>query len=171
LVALHRSHFTTTPRSPPPFIDHVRDQSRPSRLMGGAEAFARIAVEVLVEPDEMAPVRVLCEELGLARAARTEDGAVAVGVGEENVDETLGDAREKMLQLVLIDDGEDVREVVIVLHRRHALLDDLAAMFEEPVEVLAEGRERLDPLSFQALDGVKRNESDERSHADRRDRA
>ena len=52
--------------SPPPFVDQVRDQSRPSGLVIGAEPGAVVAVEVLVEEQQVAPVRILLELLGAA---------------------------------------------------------------------------------------------------------
>ena len=76
-------------------------------------------------------------------------------------------ARQQVLQLVLIDHREDVRDAAVVAHRLHALLDDVAAVLHEPFEVFAEDVERLDPLQFQPLDGVERDETDQRADAER----
>src|ERR1051325_10921549 len=72
--------------SPAPLINQARHQPRPPRLVAGAEAFARIPVEVLVEQHQILPVRVVREELRLAGAAGAVGRAVAVGVGEEDAD-------------------------------------------------------------------------------------
>src|SRR5262249_5017426 len=52
--------------SSPPLVDERRHQRRPAGLVAGAEAGAVVAVEGLVEQDQVAPVRVLLE---LPRAA------------------------------------------------------------------------------------------------------
>src|SRR5512140_3401281 len=80
-------------------------------------------------------------------------------------------AREEVLQLVLVDDGEYVREVAVAANRRHAAVDDLAPVRHEPAQVLPEDVEGLDPLSLEPLDGVERNETDKRSDAKRDGRA
>src|SRR5262249_59513502 len=46
--------------------DQVRDEACPAGLVAGAEAGTVVAVEVLVEGDELAPVRVLVEARGSA---------------------------------------------------------------------------------------------------------
>src|SRR5438445_3161524 len=54
-----------------------------------------------------------------------------------------------------------MRVVAVAVHRGHAAIDDVAAMLQEPREILAEDCKRLDPLLFEAFDGVERNQSDQ----------
>src|SRR5438128_5805693 len=68
-------------KSVAPLFDEIRDESRPSRLMRGAEAFAGVAVEVFVEEHEVAPVRIVREQFCFARAGRAVDGTIPVAVG------------------------------------------------------------------------------------------
>src|SRR5262245_49435677 len=63
-----------------------RDHAGPSGLMTGAEAGAVVAVKVLVEENQIAPVRILLEH---ARAAKHR--TTAVGAAEKNVSQTPGD--------------------------------------------------------------------------------
>src|SRR5712692_8329823 len=62
----------------PALLQELRDEPRPARLVAGADAGAVVAVEVLVERDQAAPVRVALEDL---RAA--VDGTAPVGAGQE----------------------------------------------------------------------------------------
>src|SRR5262252_10090753 len=55
--------------------DEVGDQRGPARLVGGADATAGVAVEVLVEGQQAVPVRVGLEEVDVA-----EDRAAAAFV-------------------------------------------------------------------------------------------
>jgi hypothetical protein len=66
--------------------DEVGDQRGPARLVGGADATAGVAVEVLVERQQVVPVR-----MGLEEADVTEDRAAAVLVVEEDRNETTGE--------------------------------------------------------------------------------
>ena len=66
--------------------DEVGDQRGPAGLVGGADTAAGVAVEVLVEGQQAVPVRVGLEQAGVA-----EDRAAAVGVVEEDRDETAGE--------------------------------------------------------------------------------
>ena len=61
-------------------VEDARDEARPPRLVAGAEAGAVVAVEVLVEEDQVAPVRVPLE---LLRPA--VNGSPAALVLEEDV--------------------------------------------------------------------------------------
>ena len=61
--------------------------------MRGAQAFAGVAVEVFMEEEQVLPVRVMGEELRFAGAARAVDGPVAVRITNEDMDETIGQAR------------------------------------------------------------------------------
>ena len=58
-----------------------------------AEAFTGVAVEVLVEEDEIAPIRIAREEIGFACAARTVNGTIPVAIRNEDADHAIGDAR------------------------------------------------------------------------------
>ena len=53
----------------------------------------------------------------------------------------------------------------VALDRRHAALDDVLTVLQKPFEVRVEFGERLDPVLFQTLDGVERDEADERADA------
>ena len=61
------------------------DQSRPPRLVAGAEALAGVTVEIFVEKHQVAPVRVfgksgiVMETSALARIIRDEDFGEAPG--------------------------------------------------------------------------------------------
>jgi hypothetical protein len=66
-------------------LDQRRDEPRPAGLVRGAQSGAVVAVEVLVEQDEVAPVRVGLE---LLRAA--VDRAAPVAIDEERGDQTAG---------------------------------------------------------------------------------
>jgi len=62
----------------PEEIEEERDEPRPARLVAGPEARAVVAVEILVEQNEIAPVRVVLE----LRAAAV-DGPSSLAVAEE----------------------------------------------------------------------------------------
>ena len=66
--------------------DEGGDQRGPAGLVGGAGTAAGVAVEVLVEGQQVVPIRVGLEEAGVA-----EDRAAAAGVVEEDRDETAGE--------------------------------------------------------------------------------
>src|SRR5215831_11048663 len=66
--------------------DEVGDQRCPARLVGGADATAGVAVEILVERQQVVPVRVGLEEVDVA-----EDRAATVLVVEEDRNETSGE--------------------------------------------------------------------------------
>src|SRR4051812_21252883 len=61
--------------SAPPLVDERGDEGRPSRLVRGAQARPVIAVEILVEQHQVAPVRVV---LVLGRPAEDRPAAVRV---------------------------------------------------------------------------------------------
>jgi hypothetical protein len=65
-----------SPSSLAALLQQLGHQARPARLMAGADAGAVVAVEVLVERDEAAPVRVALEDLRSAvdRAAPVRSG-------------------------------------------------------------------------------------------------
>src|SRR5439155_21568978 len=69
----------TPSRSFPALLDELRHEPRPSRLVAGADPGAGIAVEVLVEEDQVAPVRI-----GLEFVLHTVHGALAIRVAEED---------------------------------------------------------------------------------------
>ena len=89
--------------------------------MAGAEAGARVAVEKLVEKDQVSPVRILLERLDLA-----VDGASAVLAAQE-------DAREPSGQV-----GRDA------LERHHPSGSGRALHSEIIAEVVMELLQRLD---------------------------
>src|SRR5262245_55152295 len=66
-------------------LDQPSDETRPARLMAGAQARAVVAVEVLVEQDQVAPVRVRLEFSGAS-----VDGASALLVAQEQTREAQG---------------------------------------------------------------------------------
>ena len=66
--------------------DEVGDQRGPARLVRGTDTTAGVAVEILVERQQVVPVRVGLEEAGVA-----EDRAAAVLVVEEDRNETAGE--------------------------------------------------------------------------------
>src|SRR5205823_2498588 len=61
-------------------LQQLGDDGGPAGLVRGAEALAGVAVEVLVEEDQVAPVRV-----GLELLAGAEDRAAAVRAAQEEV--------------------------------------------------------------------------------------
>src|SRR5581483_12455965 len=77
-----------------PVEDQVRDQAGPAGLMRGAEPGTRVAVEVLVEEDQVAPGRVLLREPAVA-----EHRPAAVLVAQEQLHEParelVGDLAER----------------------------------------------------------------------------
>src|SRR5712692_5696691 len=61
------------------------DQTGPAGLMASADPGAIVAVEVFVEKDQIAPVRIALKELGAAR-----HGPAAIRIAEKNVNEPPG---------------------------------------------------------------------------------
>src|SRR5271170_2636076 len=78
---------------PAPFIDQVRRQRGPAGLVAGAEARAIVTVEMLVEQDGIAPMRIV---LKLLRAA--EDRPASRAIALENSDQPLGDGSGQIVQ-------------------------------------------------------------------------
>src|SRR5262249_16126571 len=76
-----------------PLVDEGGDQSRPARLMGGAQPHARVAVEVLVEEDQVAPVRIVLE-----LADGTVDGPAPRLVAREDADHPVGNVLRHLPQ-------------------------------------------------------------------------
>src|SRR5438128_1022235 len=62
-----------------------------------------------------------------------------------------------------------MRGSLIVMNGGDAVVDNVAAMFEKPLQVLAKDIERFNPPLLQAFDGVERNEADQRSHPEGND--
>src|SRR2546423_11569157 len=58
-----------------------------------------------------------------------------------------------------------MNRLTLTLDGRHAALDHVLTVFEKPVYVRAKVFKGLDPIIFQPLDGVERDEADERAHA------
>src|SRR4029453_16484566 len=71
----------TRPRGspPPPRLPQLGDQGRPAGLVTGADASSVVAVEVLVEEQQIAPVRV-----GLEFLSAAVDGTATIGVPQED---------------------------------------------------------------------------------------
>ena len=65
-------------------LDQLRDQAGPAGLVAGAEAGAVVAVEVLVEEQVVAPVRIVLE-----RRLAAEHRAAALAVAREEADQAL----------------------------------------------------------------------------------
>src|SRR5262245_11224794 len=57
-------------------LDRPRRQSRPARLMAGADARAIVAVEIFVEENQITPMRIVLE-LGCAPVHRAPSGFIA----------------------------------------------------------------------------------------------
>ena len=74
-------------------LNQRRDRARPSGLVAGAEARAVVAVEVLVEEEVVAPVRVLLERLRAA-VDRPSPGLVLEEDPREAIGDLLGDLEE-----------------------------------------------------------------------------
>src|SRR6478736_2680056 len=71
-----------------PTADQVRDQAGPAGLVGSADPRAGVAVEVLVELQQVVPLRV-----GLELLDRAVDRAATLGVGYPGRDEAAGQVR------------------------------------------------------------------------------
>src|SRR5262249_38309595 len=74
-------------------MDQPGDETSPARLMAGAQAGAVVAVEVLVEQDQVAPMRI-----GLEFSGASVDGASALLVAKEQTREPLGDLSRDLEQ-------------------------------------------------------------------------
>src|SRR3954447_26038393 len=74
-------------------LDHARDHAGPARLVARTDAGAVVTVEVLVEEDQVPPVRVLLELRGAA-VGRT----MAVAVPHEDADQAAGDLMRDLCQ-------------------------------------------------------------------------
>src|SRR4051794_15878325 len=77
-------------QSPAPLVNQTRHERGPSGLVRCAQSLSGVPVEVFEEPDQILPMRVVGEDLGLAFAAGAVRGAVAVGVWEEDVGHAAG---------------------------------------------------------------------------------
>src|SRR5580765_247620 len=73
-------------------LNQRRDRARPSRLVTGAKTRAVVAVEILVEENVVAPVRVLLEHLRAA-VDRTSSGRILEEDACEAVGNLLGDLK------------------------------------------------------------------------------
>src|SRR6185312_14626292 len=69
----------------PPFVDQIRHEAAPSRLMAGSQTHSAIAVVVLVEEQALVPVRIV-----LKLAVETETGTLTVSAAFENRDHAVG---------------------------------------------------------------------------------
>ena len=65
----------------PPFVDQIRHQATPPRLMAGSQTHSAVAVVVLVEEQTLVPVRII-----LKFAVETETGTLTVRPTFENRD-------------------------------------------------------------------------------------
>ena len=91
-----RSQFLLAQQLLAPFADEADDEGGPAGLVGGAEAFAGFGVEVLVEEEEVLPVRFLRVAGGFAKAR-----ALAVFAGEEEGDETVAEVDGDFAQVLV----------------------------------------------------------------------
>src|SRR5690348_13687238 len=82
--ARHRPAALAALGSCSPLVDQRSDQGRPARLVRGAQASAIVAVEILEEQDQVAPVGVHLESLGPA-----VHGAAASLVAREDPDQAV----------------------------------------------------------------------------------
>src|SRR5581483_5345098 len=103
----------------PPPRDQVGDEPRPTRLVGGAETGTRLAVEVLVERDQVVPRGVALEEV-----VASEDRPRSVGALHEDRDEARRELVGHLLERQMpagasraLDD-EVVAEVAVVHPQR-----------------------------------------------------
>src|SRR5205085_10468649 len=93
LITHHSSFIRALPHgrasalSSSPLVNQRGDEARPARLVRGAEAHARVAVEVFVEEQEVAPVRVF-----LTFAVPAVHGPAAFSVAREDAYEAVGEA-------------------------------------------------------------------------------
>src|SRR5215207_9218878 len=92
-------------------FDQLSDQGGPAGLVGGAEAGAGVAVEVLMEEDVVPPVRV-----GLLERVGAEDGAAAVGAAEEDRDQAAGEVVGDL------SEGEGIPGVGWALHEERVAI-------------------------------------------------
>src|SRR5262249_34460877 len=76
-----------------PFVDQGGDEGRPARLVRGAQPGAVVAVEVLIEEDEVAPEGVVLE-----RARAAVDRPSAGGVAREDPDQAVGDLAGQLVE-------------------------------------------------------------------------
>src|SRR6266540_2250896 len=70
----------------PPFVDQIGNESRPPRLVIGAQAGTVVAVEVLVEQQAIAPQRIVLELRGAA-----VNRPPAIGAASEEANHPIGD--------------------------------------------------------------------------------
>src|SRR3954470_7239040 len=96
-----------------------RDDSRPPGLMARPETRAVVAVEVLVEQEQIAPVRI-----GLKLRRSSVDGAMSVAVAQEDGGEAARDFLRDLIERHLparsrgTFDGEVVSVIRVVLEQR-----------------------------------------------------
>src|SRR5262245_56709498 len=143
--------------------DQVRDERRPSGLVGRTEPGAVVAVEVLVERQVALPRRVCLE---LLRAA--VDGAPAIRTREPDGDEPVGEVLRDLREAPLLARAGRVLELEAVAEEAvvdHELADrqvvDRHPDRPAPVGVAAEHRRRrlcrlvVDPCAGHALERVR----------------
>src|SRR4026208_395602 len=80
-----RSRLRRTIELSPPFVDQIRHQATPPRLMAGSQTHSAVAVVVLVEEQTLAPMWVF-----LKLAVETETGTLTVRPTFENRDHAVG---------------------------------------------------------------------------------
>ena len=162
----------------PPEPGVVDEVARPER---GAELAQRLDDEERRrEPDRPAPVRVAALELRgrlgrlvrhaapvpLERLRLVQLRQRADAVARQEL-ALVVDVAEQPAQLRGVDDREQVGRLAVgPLDRVDHLVDQLAAVLEEPVEVRRELLERLDPLELEPLDREQRDQADQRADAE-----
>src|SRR2546421_887849 len=140
-------------------LEELRDQPRPSRLVVRAHARAVVAVEVLVEQEVVAEVRIALQLLGLA-----EGRPAAVLIEKEDGGEAAGDLGRHLSERHLPArtggkfDGELFAQVVVELLQRldeqevHGEPDGAAPVGIPPEEAAGRFRRLVAHAVFGAVD-------------------
>lgn len=97
------------------FADEADDEGGPAGLVGGAEAFAGVAVEVFVKKEETLPIGALCVGWAFSKT-----GAITVFIREEKGDEAVANVDGNFAQRQLFSrtrgvfEGEAVAVEIVV---------------------------------------------------------
>src|SRR5690349_8590323 len=100
-------------------FDEFGDERRPSGLMACAESLAVVAVEIFVERNIVAPVRIAVERFHAA-----EHRTISRGVRKKHVDQTFREQRRDLPQVHHIAasrrtlDSQSVSEIVVIALQR-----------------------------------------------------
>ena len=69
-----------------------------------------------------------------------------------------------MTDLALVDNRQDENRFSVALDGGHATLHQVLPVLQKPMEICREFGKRFDPIFFQPLNRVKRNQADQRTH-------